>query len=846
MRAPTTVYAKHISLPLEKCIAKTWKQNGKTLAGRTVEDHCRIAWFVAEELVARYNSQYTGLIPSYAPLGALLHDVGKVCPTFEAKIYDAIDPQSRKEMQELRKIDPTIEKNWGGHAAVSLAAVMEYGLPSFLARVTGAHHGKNPKYLPADREGYGDTSWHKRRNELLDRLLKGKSLPVDVPDENRERVLCGLTTVADWISSGPLFDDPSKDGLSIVRKAVDAAGFCPLELKKNLSFEDVFSFSPRHAQKLLYEAVQGPGVYVLEAPMGLGKTEAALYAAYRMLCKKCALGIYFALPTRLTSNRIHDRVNSFLKQILIPDQQTKSLLLHSTSWLERFSRQELGEEGAPNGSWFSQGKRGILAPFAVGTVDQALLSAMHVRYGQLRTFGLAGKVVILDEIHSYDVYTGTLLDALIQQLRSIGCTVILLSATLTTERRSSLLGGLSCQETAYPCVFSAPCDADIRSYSCKGPEPTTVTLAHPENDSLAVEEALLRAEEGQRVLWIENTVAEAQERYLYLAARAASIQGAKVGLLHSRFTPHDRDHNEAIWTSFFSPQAEGRGGQGGIVVGTQVVEQSLDIDADFLITRFCPTDMLLQRLGRLWRHTKTVRIPSASREAWLLHPLLSDAMAAPEQAFGQSGKVYAPYVLIRSLEVWHNLFEVVLPSDIRQMIEATYADREEKCEKIKVVLHKLLTKRKELRGKALIGIATALPPADDNTADDNIVPTRWETYQTYPVLLLRSWNSAKQKMILADGNECTLTLTTEADVSRARHSRTAALLARNVVTVPEYLTPESRPPDILKHWMYCGDLRVALVGEDQALSQLDGTYPVRPLRYTSRIGYAEGLPRSKQ
>ena len=169
--------------------------------------------------------------------------------------------------------------------------------------------------------------------------------------------------------------------------------------------------------------------------MGIGKTEAALYAAYQALTQGSATGIYFALPTQLTSDKIYDRMNSFLAKVLAEDCKFRSLLLHSSAWLRDT---ELGEEGMPGNGWFSSRKRGLLAPFAVGTIDQALMGVMNVKHGFVRTFGLAGKVVILDEVHSYDSYTGTIIDKLVQTLRELDCTVIILSATLTAERRVRL------------------------------------------------------------------------------------------------------------------------------------------------------------------------------------------------------------------------------------------------------------------------------------------------------------------------------------------------------------------------------------------------------------------------
>src|SRR5690606_33072675 len=165
-----------------------------------------------------------------------------------------------------------------------------------------------------------------------------------------------------------------------------------------------------------------------------------------------ACGIYFALPTQLTSNKIYERFNAFLERILAEGCRHRSRLLHGKAWLVDT---DMGEEGRPGGAWFNHAKRGLLAPFAVGTIDQALMAAMNVKHGFVRAFGLAGKVVILDEVHTYDAYTGTLLNALVELLRELHCTVIILSATLNRERRQELLGAVV-REDAYPLISAAP------------------------------------------------------------------------------------------------------------------------------------------------------------------------------------------------------------------------------------------------------------------------------------------------------------------------------------------------------------------------------------------------------
>lgn len=826
------------ALPPERCLAKTWELPQRTLAGRTVEEHCRIAGAVAACLCARLNAVVPGLLPPGAELPALLHDVGKASLPFQKRLYDAITdrgPDAALTGAALAKADLAWESSVGGHGAVSRACLAGLGAPAAVARIAGAHHGRALKTFADDAAQAGGPAWQTLRREICKRLLGGRT---DWPQlEGRlERIVGGLTVTADWIASGPLFDNPQEDWKPLIERAVDEAGFRWPDIRPGLSFEDIFGFAPRPAQRALYEAISGPGVFVLEAPMGLGKTEAALYAAYRMLAQKKSCGLYFALPTQLTSNRIHRRVNAFLSSIL--NEEGEALLLHGMAWLERFQRQRMGAEAAPNQAWFARGRRGILAPFGVGTIDQALFSVLNVRHGALRSFGLAGKTVILDEVHSYDAYTGTILDALIEQLRAMRCTVIVLSATLTAQRRAAILPGVKdAPSTAYPLISAAPEDAGVREIACEPGESAETRLLHASEED-AQEEALRRAEAGERVLWIENTVAEAQERFRLLAGRAAAMRELPTGLLHSRFTPADRRRNEDRWAAFFHPQAEGRGERGGIVVGTQVVEQSLDLDADFLVSRFCPTDMLLQRLGRLWRHgERTARPASARREACLLHPSPEEAAADPARAFGPSGYVYAPYVLFRSLELWHDRDGVRLPDDIRPLLEATYAEREEKDPAVLAAWRELCRIRDILRRQALLAQSDSVKVVEDTQAR-----TRWQEREEVSVVLLRRRDAATCSLTPADGAEVSLRLPQDAAGRDERlafwrkRQEVAAALAENTVRVAAKHAPQGAVPRWLADWCR-EDVRIAWLADDGRVLQADGTASASPARYDARLGY---------
>ena len=622
---------------------------------------------------------------------------------------------------------------------------------------------------------------------------------------------------------------------------MDLAGFIQPQLKPGLSFRDVFDdFDPKDTQTKLFEAANQPGVYLLEAPMGLGKTEAALYSAYQLLEKKLATGIYFALPTQLTSDKIHERVNTFLTKILDDESPHKqALLVHGNAWLKQF---EMGEEGSPGGAWFAQGKRGILAPFAVGTVDQALMAVMNVKHGFVRTFGLAGKVVILDEVHSYDSFTGTILDALVKALRQLHCTVIILTATLTQERRGKLLD-ISPQAHAYPLITAQPNVGKPEEIAAQAISDVLLTVGHQQEQN-AIDEVLRRAEEGQQVLWIENTVKEAQALYKKLAA---SEIGVACGLLHSRFVKFDRAVNENTWVTHFGLDgAEARTKQGRILVGTQVLEQSLDIDADFLVTRIAPTDMLLQRMGRLWRHEKTHRPPTARREVWILAPDLEKAVITPEQTFGASANIYAPYVLCRSLAVWKDITEIRLPGQIRELIEATYAEQDE-SEHMRKHLYKVETERSRLERLALLGLAQA-----GTTLPEKKAQTRHSDQESTEVLLIRSYQHDQR----GQGTRVTL-LNNEplfvphnARSNRKKWREVSATLMQNTLKVADYLAPRAISRSQIQwlgDYFYLGRpeydesvmLRVALVDESGEVKSVDqsvvnDSYHVS---YDAQIGY---------
>lgn len=834
------------ALQLNDCLAKTYKTSfGEKLAGRQVLNHCQIVGEVARELLNRLPDWLVSeLFPKGSELIAGSHDIGKVSPTFQEKIYRGTDGYLRNSKPGLEKTNPEIESGWGGHAGVSQATAQYLKLGKYIPEILGQHHGYSPNVTNlATDEVFGGTAWNQRRDELLTELKAALQTEFpDVTSELQARVLAGFTTVADWIGSGSLFDDPAEEWQPRIKLALDEAGFVQPTLKQDLSFAEIFEWQPREVQQCFIEQVTQPGIYVLEAPMGLGKTEAALYAAYRMLATKQATGIYFALPTQLTSDKIHDRIGEFLKQILDGDSlHQQPLLLHGNAWLKT----ELGKEGNPGGSWFQASKRGILAPFAVGTIDQALMAVMNVKHGFVRTFGLAGKVVILDEVHSYDSYTGTIVDELVKALRQLHCTVIILSATLTGQRRSVLLNSASTNKN-YPLISAAPKTGGLIEQTVQNIDDVSVTVQQCRDNGAAIEEALRRAEQGQQVLWVENTVAEAQQIYALLSARDC-FPKIECGLLHSRFLKIDRERNENYWTGLYGKDGSTERIQcGRILVGTQVLEQSLDIDADFLVSRFAPSDMLLQRIGRLWRHDNTLRPDSARREIWLLTSSLEQAIDNPVLAFGSTANVYSPYVLCRSLQIWQDRQQIMVPGQIREIIEATYADRDETGAMLNY-FNVLEKKREDLKRMALWGLSKA-----GKTLPEEKASTRYSEQDTVEVLLIKSYRIDKQQggiLVIFLDDESILLPDKGNGLSPQQRRELAAKLLQNTVQVAEYLAPKlivGNSLDWLQDYLYLGKaepeeyrLRVAKVTDSGTVVSLDGgeTSEKYSIQYDRFTGY---------
>ena len=820
--------------------------------GVDVETHCKIVGSVAAELFLRINiPSIIHLFPSGFNLICAMHDVGKINPYFQEKLRRCTTGYKHNSHPALLGVDPEKEKGIGYHNEISSIALK--GIVGQLIQfIVGSHHGSLPRnsYLLPTDESVGGPLWQNVRLELVEKLKTffKEEIP-EISSYEVASILAGLTCVADWIGSGPSFDSISEIDDStmqlLISKTVEAAGFFPLEIKKNLFFCDIFDYtSPNMIQKELYDVVDSPGVYILEAQMGEGKTEAALYAAYKMLEQGKARGIYFALPTQLTSEKIYERMESFTQKILNTSNSRNSKLVHSHSWMFDM---ELGNEGDVGNSWFNSNKRKILAPFAVGTIDQALMAVMNVRHGFVRSFGLAGKVVILDELHTYDSFTGRILDYLIKNLQYWGCTVIILSATLSSNRITNLLFEVSNnreedpQSNGYPLITKINEKSGISYKGFLNTDLKTYNIRIDHENAQCINEAKTRSISGEFVLWIENTVFEAQQIYREFAAWGKEV-GVDVGLLHSRFEPHRRKHLEDDWVTTFGKDGYAdRKKKGKVLIGTQVLEQSLDIDADFLVTHIAPIDMILQRIGRSWRHKliDDLRPTSAKRQVVIISPTMDEIIRNPAYIFGASGYVYAPYILAKTARLFTSINQITLPSDIRTIINKVYNENNDPDYLITVKTN-LRKERANLRALATRGLVL------NGVTHSDYSSTRHSEINTVEVLLLeREVIDTYRYLSFSNGEK--VKLPEQKELSRESKKKIAMEIMKFLIRVPSYMAPnalQEQQLNFLRPFIYISSsdeerIRVAIIEKSGSLRGYNNL-PINDeyyLTYTPVIGY---------
>lgn len=638
-----------------------------------------------------------------------LHDFGKAIPGFQAKWPEGMQ---RDQAQGLAFPAGACSKHRHDLATASLlgkvlAASTDVDIDWLrgVVQAVSAHHGYH--FLP-DELNLGTplgepAEWAAARREILDcywRVLKPAGLP-ELYELSLAAVnwLAGLTSVADWIASNPGWfslgerdiddlDDYYQDACRLARIALGQIGWQPYRplLSEGADTASLLArivgrpgLSARPLQAVgdqLLRSANGPALVVVEAPMGEGKTEFAFLAHLRLQAVNGHRGLYVALPTQATGNALFTRALTFLDHFSGGPLDVQ--LVHGGAGMNEQVRHLRGVdhsvgESLSASAWFAQRKRPLLSAYGVGTVDQALYSTLNVKHHFVRLWGLANRVVVLDEIHAYDTYTSGLIAALLRWLRALNCSVVLMSATLPQMRRAELLqawgvSGSDLPTLAYPRLLLAD-DSGVRGehFDARVQAPIRLAGLSEDVEALADKAIELLAEGGCGAL-IVNTVERAQKLFAVLRKRLGSH--ASLLLFHARFPANERAMREREVLDAFGTQ--GKRPERALLIATQVAEQSLDIDFDFMLSDLAPVDLLLQRAGRLHRHVREWPARHAQPCLWIAGLEGNDL---PELKGTAWGYVYDAYVLLCTWAVLRDLEQVELPADIDVLVQRVYGEQ---------------------------------------------------------------------------------------------------------------------------------------------------------------------------
>lgn len=601
-----------------------------------------------------------------------------------------------------------------------------------LAQAVTCHHGQpaesvaslHSAFLHEDRVAARDFA-----SDMAQRFLPGVATPtdLDLPNIIDDRIpehaswwIAGFAVLCDWLGSNedhfPFHAEPmdldeywNHHALPGARAALQAAELLPAHPAIEQPITELFSRiqTPTPLQHAAQEQAihKGPQLFLLEDVTGAGKTEAAFVLLHRLMAAGRGEGFFIGLPTMATANAMFRRSADVYARLFENGTPVSHVLAHGAARLANNFTETIapvhpadqtdytpGETTASEhcNAWFANNaKKALMAHAGVGTVDQLMLAVLQSKHQSLRLLGLRGKVIVLDEIHAADRYMQRILETLLRFHAAAGGSAVLLSATLPLSMRRGYVRafcqGLGClppdlQSQAYPLLTQVSgegaSETPVRTRASVS-RSLGFSLIHDEHETL--EALLAAAESGQCACWVRNTVDGARDTYESLKSR---IPVERLTLFHARFAQADRQRIENQVLHHFGRDSTEQDRQGLIVIGTQVLQESLDVDFDFMVSDLAPIDLLLQRAGRLRRHTRDthgkrinhsdqrgptrllVLAPDPRRvddEHWLSHTLPKAELIYPDHG-----------LLWKTAELIHRRGQITVPGELRDWIEAVY------------------------------------------------------------------------------------------------------------------------------------------------------------------------------
>lgn len=609
--------------------------------------------------------------------------------------------------------------------------------------------------------------------------------------------LAGVAVITDWIGSDSNFfhyqteEIPLLDYWSVAQEAAQRALeatdlWQPLNVQRFKSIQEHYGFPPTPLQHWAetVELDEFPQLFILEDVTGAGKTEAALALTHRLMAVGAAEGFYFGLPTMATSNAMFSRVAEHYQQMLTGNEGKKPsiVLAHGAREMNDLFNEAVLATGITDSDyhqadqtataqcnhWLADSrKKALLAPVGVGTIDQALLAILPRRHQSLRLLGLNRKVLIFDEVHAADEYMFELLESLLALHLHQGGSAILLTATLAKKQRQRLVdiwltaGGLpkqDLQQEAFPLATKVALNQQqpLQEYPLESRADVSREVAVTLINSLdaGIETVLNAVAKGDCVVWVRNTVNDALDAYQLLKERMDKPEDCL--LFHSRFVLQDRKEIETRVLSAFGKASSDLERKGKVLIATQVFQESLDADADLMISDICPIDDLIQRAGRLHRHTRNnnrayERNIKDTRLAPVLFVHAPEWDANPASDWLSKDFQNTEYIYRSPGRLWLGQRELMklgairMPDEARQLIESVYSDSsyDQIPDTLKHKEHQLIG---EQRSKAAKAKSSAIKwqrhgysakSADGWYEDSSDISTRYSEIETVEVVLLK-------------------------------------------------------------------------------------------------------------
>jgi CRISPR-associated endonuclease/helicase Cas3 len=653
-------------------------------------------------------------------LAAALHDLGKFARAFQMKV-----PKWWGEAGEKTGNLDCSRRHWDdgwmlwddpeglGDELVPLIWPKAQETLDALMNASLAHHGrpcddgKNVGLDIGDLFGPGEAAARAFARDTV-ALLLPHPLAAMPPKAIMPKTFwfSGFVTLADWVGSNQANFRYHAPNLTLTEywdyartqaaKAVKEAGLNEATPALAQNFVELTKFETLTPMQQWAQNVplpEGPSLFVIEDVTGAGKTEAAEMLVHRLMAAGRATGAYWAMPTQATANAMYDRQKDMISALFSPDAHPRLVLAHGQAKLSDRFRESIvdpnrqderyggGEETetatASCTAFLAEDKRAaMVADVGAGTVDQALLAALPVKFNTVRLFGLAGKVLIFDEAHAYDPYVQAEIEALLRFQASLGGCAIILSATLPFALRQKYANAwhgtnvVLREAKAYPLATIVASAATIETAVAAAEQSRRTVparLVHEENDAL--EAIVTAAKKGAACTWIRNTVDD-----VLAAAESLSGRGIEPIIFHARFAQCDRQAREREVMALFGKDSTPDARRGKVLVASQVVEQSLDLDFDLMVSDLAPVDLLIQRAGRLWRH-KRPRPPDLAMELIVLSP---KPVEEPKEDWikailpGTAAVYRNANVLWRTARILAQTGAIVSPEGLRDLIEDVY------------------------------------------------------------------------------------------------------------------------------------------------------------------------------